>query len=194
MLEAWPKFFERKGETGGFTQSDVETSCRKLPGIQRLRICSPQAGARVGSLVRELDPTHCSRGPRGQLRPASQLTNVFKRLNCKTAVRQMDQQPAGQSRIQKWTWRRVACLFLTSGLVHRGRNILSKHGAKGLPDAAVGKSRPASGGHRLDPWLWKVPHAAEQLSPCSTATELVLQSPRLQLRKPADLDRPALHT
>ena len=33
-------------------------------------------------------------------------------------------------------------------------------------------------GHRFDPWLWKVPHAAEQLSPCSTAPELVLWSPR----------------
>lgn len=32
MLEAWPQFFERKGETGGFPQSDVKTSCRNFPG------------------------------------------------------------------------------------------------------------------------------------------------------------------
>ena len=27
-------------------------------------------------------------------------------------------------------------------------------------------------GHRFDPWSWKIPHAAEQLSPCATTTGL----------------------
>ena len=26
-------------------------------------------------------------------------------------------------------------------------------------------------GHRLESWSWKIPHAAEQLSPCATTTE-----------------------
>ena len=31
--------------------------------------------------------------------------------------------------------------------------------------------------HRFDPWSRRNPHAAEQLSPCTTTTEPVLQSP-----------------
>ena len=33
-------------------------------------------------------------------------------------------------------------------------------------------------GHGFDPWLGKIPHAMEQLSPCATTTEPVLQSLR----------------
>ena len=29
-------------------------------------------------------------------------------------------------------------------------------------------------GHRFEPWPRKIPHAAEQLSPCATTTEAVL--------------------
>ena len=61
----------------------------------------------------------------------------------------MDQQPAGQSRIQKWTWRHVVCLFLISGLVDRGRNIFSKNGAKDFPDGAVDKNWPANAGTQV---------------------------------------------
>ena len=43
-----------------------------------------------------------------------------------------------------------------------------------------------SRGHGFDTWSRKIPHAAGQLSPCSTATE-----PVLQLRKPMS---PGAHT
>ena len=33
-------------------------------------------------------------------------------------------------------------------------------------------------GHRIDPWSWKILHAMEQLSPCATTTEPVLDSRR----------------
>ena len=33
-------------------------------------------------------------------------------------------------------------------------------------------------GHGFEPWSGKIPHAAEQLSPCATTTEPALQSPR----------------
>ena len=47
--------------------------------------------------------------------------------------------------------------------------------AGGFPGGAVVKNLPANaGGHGFDPWSGKIPHAAEQLSPCATATEPVL--------------------
>ena len=54
-------------------------------------------------------------------------------------------------------------------------------------------------GHGFEPWPGKIPHAAEQLSPCATTTEPVLYSPCAtttearapQLLKPAHLE-PAL--
>ena len=48
----------------------------------------------------------------------------------------------------------------------------------------MGKNPPASAGDtdRLDPGSGKIPHAAEQLSLCTTA-EPVFQSPGAQLRK-----------
>ena len=33
-------------------------------------------------------------------------------------------------------------------------------------------------------WSGKIPHAAEQLSPCATTTELTLQSPRVATTEP----------
>ena len=30
--------------------------------------------------------------------------------------------------------------------------------------------------HRFEPWVWKIPHAVEQLSPCATTIEPVLWS------------------
>ena len=41
-------------------------------------------------------------------------------------------------------------------------------------------------GHSFDPWLWKAPHAVEQLSPHSTAAERLLKS----LRAAAEARRP----
>ena len=34
-------------------------------------------------------------------------------------------------------------------------------------------------GHRFDPWSGKIPHAAEQLSPCATTTEPVCSRPHM---------------
>ena len=31
-------------------------------------------------------------------------------------------------------------------------------------------------GHRFEPWSWRIPHAAERLGPCTTATEPALWS------------------
>ena len=40
-----------------------------------------------------------------------------------------------------------------------------------FPGGAVVKNLPAQcRGHRFDPWSRKIPHAAEQLSPCTTTT------------------------
>ena len=40
---------------------------------------------------------------------------------------------------------------------------------KGFPGGAVVKNP-----HGFEPWSGKIPHAAEQLSPCATTTEPVL--------------------
>ena len=41
----------------------------------------------------------------------------------------------------------------------------------GLPWWRSGWSSCRCKGHRFDPWSGKIPHAAEQLSPCATTTE-----------------------
>ena len=61
----------------------------------------------------------------------------------------------------------------------------------GFPGGPVVKNLPANAGDRLDPWSWRIPHAAEQLRPFVTTTETTL-GPRsrsywahvLQLLKP----------
>ena len=45
-----------------------------------------------------------------------------------------------------------------------------------FPGSTEVKNPPASAG--FEPWSGKIPHAAEQLSPCATTTEPGLQSPR----------------
>ena len=42
--------------------------------------------------------------------------------------------------------------------------------------------------HGFEPWSGKIPHAAEQLSPCATTTEPALQSPRATTTEPACLE------
>ena len=49
---------------------------------------------------------------------------------------------------------------------------------QGFPGGTVVKNPPANAGDRFEPWSGKIPHAAEQLSPCATTTEPALQSPR----------------
>ena len=42
----------------------------------------------------------------------------------------------------------------------------------GFPGGAVVKNPPANAGDiGFEPWSGKIPHAAEQLSPCATTTE-----------------------
>ena len=42
----------------------------------------------------------------------------------------------------------------------------------GFPGGTVVKNPPAKcRGHGFEPWSGKIPHAAEQLSPCATTTE-----------------------
>ena len=49
----------------------------------------------------------------------------------------------------------------------------------GLPWCLSGRESACQYKRRgLDPWSGKVPHAAEQLSPCATAIEPLLWSPR----------------
>ena len=44
-----------------------------------------------------------------------------------------------------------------------------------FPGGPVVKNPPANaGGQGFDPWSGKMPHAAEQLSPCATTTEPAL--------------------
>ena len=47
---------------------------------------------------------------------------------------------------------------------------------RGFPGSAVVKNPPASAGARVraEPWSGKIPHAAEQLSPCATTIEAAL--------------------
>ena len=57
----------------------------------------------------------------------------------------------------------------------------------GSPGGAVVKNLPVNAGDTgsFDPCSWKIPHAAEQLSPCATTTEHALWSPRATTTEPA---------
>ena len=58
---------------------------------------------------------------------------------------------------------------------HRSKCI--KNGEKGIAPAALWQRiHLAVQGHRFDSWSGRIPHALEQLSPCTTTIEPVLQS------------------
>nr|XP_058902079.1 pyruvate dehydrogenase phosphatase regulatory subunit, mitochondrial-like [Kogia breviceps] len=46
----------------------------------------------------------------------------------------------------------------------------------GMNSAGLSFGGGAGRGHRFEPWSGKIPHAAEQLSPCATSTEPALWS------------------
>ena len=53
------------------------------------------------------------------------------------------------------------------------------------------KNPPANaGGHRLDPSTRKIPHAAEQLSPCATTTEAPTSRARAQQQEKHRNEKP----
>ena len=49
--------------------------------------------------------------------------------------------------------------------------VLCSETSQGFPSGAAVKNPPANAG---EPWYRKIPHAAEQLSPCATTTEPAL--------------------
>ena len=64
--------------------------------------------------------------------------------------------------------------------------LYDKDTMRDFPGGAVVKNLPANArGHGFQPWSGKIPHAAEQLSLCTTTTEaLVPRSCALQQEKP----------
>ena len=64
-------------------------------------------------------------------------------------------------------------------------NLKRTHGAGGLPWWLSGKESTCQcRRHWFDPWAGKIPHAAEQLSPCAITTETVLYSPGTATAEP----------
>ena len=47
---------------------------------------------------------------------------------------------------------------------------------QGFPSGAVVDNLPANAGDKFSSWSGKIPHAAEQVSPCATSIESVLRS------------------
>ena len=57
----------------------------------------------------------------------------------------------------------------------RGDSEVSRLSIPGFPGGAVVENPPANAGvHGFESWSGKIPHAAEQLSPCATTTEPAL--------------------
>ena len=53
--------------------------------------------------------------------------------------------------------------------------VLHQNSRHGLPWWRSGKESACQGrGHGFEPWFGKIPHAVEQLSPCTTTTEPAL--------------------
>ena len=62
----------------------------------------------------------------------------------------------------------------------------------GFPGGAVVENLPANArGHGFEPWSGKIPHAAEQLGPWATTTELARLEPVLRNKRDRDSERPA---
>ena len=62
----------------------------------------------------------------------------------------------------------------------------------GFPGGAVVESLPANAGDTgSSPGPWKIPHAAEQVSPCATTTEPACLEPMLCNGRGRDSERPA---
>ena len=55
------------------------------------------------------------------------------------------------------------------------------------------KNPPANAGHGFKPWSGKIPHAAEQLSPCATTTEPARLEPVLHNKRSHCNEKPAHH-
>ena len=89
--------------------------------------------------------------------------------------------------------------------LYRELSILEKQNALHLNGNSPVKTRPAglpwwrSGwesacqcrGHGFEPWSGRIPHAAEQLSPCATTTEPARLEPVLHNGRGRDSERPA---
>ena len=65
-------------------------------------------------------------------------------------------------------------IYIQNVVKFLGRVTIKKY-AKGFPSWSSGRESACQcRGHGFDPWSGKIPHAAEQLSPCTTTTEPVL--------------------
>ena len=65
---------------------------------------------------------------------------------------------------------------------------------RGFPGGAVVENLPCQcRGHGFEPWSGKIPHAAEQLGPWATITELACLEPVLRNKRGHDSERPAHH-
>ena len=64
----------------------------------------------------------------------------------------------------------------------------NKNHNEGFPGGAVVTNLPANAGDRFEPWSRKIPHAAEQLSPCTTIPSLRSRARKPQLLKAACLE------
>ncbi|KAJ8790667.1 hypothetical protein J1605_021265 [Eschrichtius robustus] len=58
------------------------------------------------------------------------------------------------------------------------------------PHAAT-KTQCSQKGRRFEPWSGKIPHAAEQLSPCATTAELLHLEPVLRNKRSHRNEKPA---
>ena len=68
----------------------------------------------------------------------------------------------------------------------------SKTPMTGFPGGTVVENLPANaGGHGFEAWSGKIPHAAEQRSPCTTTTDPARLEPVLRNKRGRDSERPA---
>ena len=75
-------------------------------------------------------------------------------------------------------------------VIHQINKLKNKN--RGFPGGAVVENLPANaGGHGFEPWSGKIPHAAEQRSPCATTTEPVCLEPVFRSKRGRESERPA---
>ena len=79
----------------------------------------------------------------------------------------------------------ICCLLCFVIHSHRNHHAHLKNRSPGLPWWLSGEESTCQcRRHRFDPWSGKIPHAAEQLSPCATTTGLCSGAWEMQLLSP----------
>ena len=122
--------------------------------------------------------------------------NGYKNKTCIYVVYKRPTSLRNTYRLKMKGWKKIFHLNgnqkKTGAAIHVSQKIDFKIKTVGLPWWCSGwESACQCRGHGFEPWSWKIPHATEQLGPCTTTTEPAHLEPVLRNKRGRDSERPA---